>query len=273
MIDEVSISNYKSIVNQRILTGNINLFVGSEASGKTNILEALGFAAAAHDNSLTADALMNRGIRAVPPSLTFHSYPQQQDQKKEVEIQWYEKKSWKKTKLICNDTDDIDPCWKDVSWIEPEYIIKINSLIDYISDGTIEGEYPFQDEKKNETLKSAFRASRNFRNYLIYNVNSDALLGETNENLIALLMSDKTPSIFAVDNIEAIFSQQLYSGLLHTISQLAVLKHKQAFITTSNLEIVEGLDITVPEHKLFLVKMVEGQTIIEEIKDKSLINI
>jgi len=259
MIIEVIISNYKSILEQRFLLGRVNVFVGRNGSGKTNILEAIGIAAAAHDDKLDADNLLKRGIRATEPSLTFHSSAQS----KEIEIEWYEKKSWKKAKLICDD----NASWKDISWYDPKYIDKINNLINFIGDGTIEGEYPFDDESKNTTINAAFRASRNFRDYVIYNNSTD--------DLLPLLTDRNNPTIFALDNIEALVESELFKEeLMQTITQLAAKHNKQVFITTRNPSIVNGLNLEDPEQKLFSVKMTDdGQTVVETLNDKTFIDI
>jgi hypothetical protein len=182
MLEEVSISNYKSILHQQFKMGRINVFVGAAGSGKTNILEALGIASAAHDNALTPESLSKRGVNPVKPSLMFHSPSGGQYQSNAIDVVWYEKNSWKKSKAVCSDADGDNPSWKEMSWYEQAYIDKINNLIVAISDGTIDGEYPFADEAKNVILNAVFRGSRAFREYLIYNIRMDALCGKTNES-------------------------------------------------------------------------------------------
>ena len=182
MITEISISNYKSVKDQKFSLGSVNLFVGAPGSGKTNIIEALGIAAAAHDDALDYDSLVKRGITVEKPSLMTN----RNTACDEIQVAWFEKSSWKKAKLACENMDDLKAPWTDISWNDPEYIKKINNLITFIGDGTIEGEYPFKDEAKNATLNAAFRGSRNFRDYLIYNINLDALQDRAN-------VSDKQP--------------------------------------------------------------------------------
>jgi AAA15 family ATPase/GTPase len=47
MIRELTIKNYKSILDHTMELGRINVFIGENGCGKTNILEALAMAAAA----------------------------------------------------------------------------------------------------------------------------------------------------------------------------------------------------------------------------------
>ncbi len=70
MIRKIHIENYKSIYNLDIEVGRINVFIGENGSGKTNILEALAFVAAAQTDKLDNEFLANRGIRITSPELT-----------------------------------------------------------------------------------------------------------------------------------------------------------------------------------------------------------
>ena len=276
MISEIAISNYKSILYQRFTLGRLNVFVGREGSGKTNILEALGIAAAAHDETLDSDNLIKRGIKAEKPSLMFHSTTDNSVQNNEIEIVWYERNSWKKSKLVSDNPDELDAKWKDISWYEPEYIDKINNLIRFISDGSIEGEYPFADESKNVVLNAAFRGSRNFRNYNIYNVNSGDIKDcQDIYSFFQSLFTDRnTPSIFAIDGIETMLPMDVCCNMMTNVAQLAVRQNKQALITTNSPSMVKGMDLSDPAQKLYFVKMSENcQTVIKELKDISLVEI
>ena len=308
MLEEITISNYKSILNQRIRLGRVNVFIGRNGSGKTNILEAIGMASAAHDDAMDTDSLMKRGISVSKPSLTFHSPTYRKDQGNEINIVWYENKGWKKSKLVCDMSDDNNPLWQDISWYDPVYVDKINNLIRTISDGTIVGEYPFDDEARNTVLNAAFRGSRIFRDYIIYNANTNALQNNTGETLgeglnnllasfteeqiqiiksfgftedifasnnmpalfyLALYISKSSPSFFAIDNFDELIAPELCRDLMNNILQLSIKNKKQSLITICNKSIVNGLDLNDPEQKIFLVKLAkDGQTIVEELKDK-----
>ena len=179
MINEISIFNYKSVVSQRFSLARVNVFVGRSGSGKTNILEAIALAAAAHDNTLDTGSLQSRGIRVEKPSLMIHSSG---NYGKEIEIEWCERQSTRKAKLTCDHLDDIHASWKDISWIDPAYVEKMNGLIQFIGDGMDAEQYPFDDETKNAVLNAAFRGSRNFRDYVIYHLNIDALREGTSKS-------------------------------------------------------------------------------------------
>ncbi len=63
MIREFSIKNYKSILDLTLDLGRINLFIGENGCGKTNILEAMAMAAAAVTDRVDTEELYNRGVQ------------------------------------------------------------------------------------------------------------------------------------------------------------------------------------------------------------------
>src|SRR5271155_5504245 len=75
MIKSFSIKNYKSILDHTIELGRLNVFIGENGCGKTNILEALAMAAAALTNKLSVEELFNRGMRVAKPSIMRSSFP------------------------------------------------------------------------------------------------------------------------------------------------------------------------------------------------------
>ena len=66
-INKVHIRNFKSVVDLSLDLGSINVFIGENGSGKSNILEALAFTAAAAAAKLDNEFLVSRGIRVTDP--------------------------------------------------------------------------------------------------------------------------------------------------------------------------------------------------------------
>ena len=66
-INRIRIKNFKSIVDLSLDLAPINVFIGENGSGKSNILEALAFAAAAAADKLDNEFLVSRGIRVTEP--------------------------------------------------------------------------------------------------------------------------------------------------------------------------------------------------------------
>ncbi|MCW3054949.1 MAG: putative ATPase [Chthonomonadales bacterium] len=70
MITEVEVQNYKSLETLHLPLARINVFIGENGSGKSNILEAIALGAAASSNKLDNEFLYSRGIR-VPQNPIF----------------------------------------------------------------------------------------------------------------------------------------------------------------------------------------------------------
>lgn len=69
MIGSLSIRSFKSISDLELDLGNINIFIGANGSGKSNILEAVGVVSAAVSGRVDDEALLRRGVRAGVPRL------------------------------------------------------------------------------------------------------------------------------------------------------------------------------------------------------------
>jgi len=67
VIREIQIENFKSIKKMKLELGRVNVFIGENGSGKSNILEAIALAGAASADKLDNEFLASRGIRAAEP--------------------------------------------------------------------------------------------------------------------------------------------------------------------------------------------------------------
>ncbi|MBF0508272.1 MAG: AAA family ATPase, partial [Deltaproteobacteria bacterium] len=68
-ITRLIIRSFKSIVDQEIDLGLVNVFIGANGSGKSNILEALGVLSAAASGRVDDESLQRRGVRPGVPRL------------------------------------------------------------------------------------------------------------------------------------------------------------------------------------------------------------
>ena len=75
MITKISVAAFKSIEQLEIELGQLNVFVGANGSGKSNLLEALGVLSAAADGKVTDQTLMQRGVRPGVPKLYKSAFP------------------------------------------------------------------------------------------------------------------------------------------------------------------------------------------------------
>lgn len=67
MLEKLRIENYKSIELLELNLGRINVFIGENGCGKSNILEAIALGAAASSHKLDNEFLATRGIRVTEP--------------------------------------------------------------------------------------------------------------------------------------------------------------------------------------------------------------
>jgi len=74
MISSIQIKNFKSVVDLEIDLGRINVFIGENGCGKTNILEAIAFGAAASADKLDFEFLGSRGIRLTKPEFMYSAF-------------------------------------------------------------------------------------------------------------------------------------------------------------------------------------------------------
>jgi len=74
MINKVTIENYKSIKKLSIDLASVNVFIGANGSGKSNILEGIAIGAAAANRKLDNEFLALRGIRISDPRLMRNAF-------------------------------------------------------------------------------------------------------------------------------------------------------------------------------------------------------
>jgi predicted ATPase len=86
-INRVHIKNFKSIVDLSLDLAPINVFIGENGSGKSNILEALAFAAAAAANKLDNEFLVSRGIRVTDPHFMRSAFTTTSDAAVSIDVQ------------------------------------------------------------------------------------------------------------------------------------------------------------------------------------------
>ena len=67
MIRTIEIENFKSIQKLWLDLGRVNVLIGENGCGKTNILEAIALGPAAARNKLDNEYLVPRGIRVTEP--------------------------------------------------------------------------------------------------------------------------------------------------------------------------------------------------------------
>ncbi len=75
MIEKIEITSFKSIENLELELGQLNVFVGANGSGKSNLLEGIGVLGAAADGKVNDQTLLQRGVRPGVPKLYKSAFP------------------------------------------------------------------------------------------------------------------------------------------------------------------------------------------------------
>ena len=75
MLDQLSVRTFKSLDDVTVDLGLVNVFIGANGSGKSNLLEALGVLSAAADGKVDDQALLARGVRPGLPALYKSAFP------------------------------------------------------------------------------------------------------------------------------------------------------------------------------------------------------
>lgn len=69
MINQLTVEGFKSLESVNIDLGQVNVFIGANGSGKSNLLEAVGVLGAAAFGRVDDEALLRRGVRPGEPKL------------------------------------------------------------------------------------------------------------------------------------------------------------------------------------------------------------
>ena len=75
MLETLTVRTFKSLEDVAVDLGLVNVFIGSNGSGKSNLLEALGVLSAAADGKVDDLALLARGVRPGLPVLYKSAFP------------------------------------------------------------------------------------------------------------------------------------------------------------------------------------------------------
>lgn len=74
MLKSLQISRFKSVKEQRLEFGRVNLFIGGNGTGKSNLLEAVGLASACLSRGLSDSDIAAKGMRLTPAELMKSSF-------------------------------------------------------------------------------------------------------------------------------------------------------------------------------------------------------
>jgi predicted ATPase len=203
MITELKIENYKSIQDLTLEVGRVNVLIGENGCGKSNILEAITFAAAAEANKLDNEFLFNRGIRVTEPKLMRSAFEiNQQDIIKIRLVAALNNIGGVQTYTLKNDNKPYST-WVCDEKLEEQRNLKLLEKIDWDKIKARINEDDIPEDYDEEAIERAFLTLANTKNkfhkFLIYSPENTMLrdfskeaniepLGDKGEGLLKLLI-------------------------------------------------------------------------------------
>lgn len=351
MISELRINNYKSLHDVTLDVGRFNVLIGENGCGKSNLLEAIAFVAAAESNKLEKGELEARGIR-VPESELMRSAFDNEHLKEPIKIYITFENSDILEKYTLQNENSPYSKWNREG--TEQFLSNLGEVWGELNNEKMAHNEEF-DKLKNRMLKIAIDINKDekflnkiggilpkkkiIKNFVIYSPENTALrnlnkegqiepLGINGEGLfkllnviqnnsdkqwteihnclqlfdwysechiqkyepkgllsfmeerititdryltmdfdqhsanegflfvlfyIALMVSDDTPKIFAIDNIDTSLNPKLCTKIIKELVRLAKKYDKQVFVTTHNPAILDGIDLGDDEQRLFVV--------------------
>jgi predicted ATPase len=370
MINNVTIKNYKSVVDVSLPLGRFNLLIGANGCGKSNILEGIALGAAASADKLDYEYFANRGIRVVEPRFMLPAF---EDSEAEVISIAFSNGDNNVATFDIRHNKDLKPAqWQDDSVSADRFVtyvvenppkqnplinemvdllqkmksdspnplanIRLKPINDKVSIMTVdqdlsrfiiyspeesklrepnnsnrlypmgrhgEGLFAYLKElsQKNESANVFNEIKDNLRvldwfddmqvpsgqlsmefdlklkdSYLAETINTFDQRS-TNEGFLYLLfyltlvISDETPSFFAIENIDTAFNPKLCREVVRRLIELARKHDKQIIATTHNPAVLDGLDLSDDEQKLMVVqRSIDGYTKVRTLKNEQIVN-
>lgn len=210
MVKEITIKNYKSVYSAFMELGRVNVLIGPNGVGKSNLLEAIAVFSAEREGAICLEDLIGKGVRIAKPQLTVGSFYGRQSLKTiegSLKGDAAGKLYNKIYKLVCEDWGDIYSDWVNDYRNHPlmniEHFIRNSVLL----GGSIKSSHPElntdsvdgQDDVLStfKTLKRTFEAKekkplpvsnyteiarKHLSGYVIYSPFISALRGFTHES-------------------------------------------------------------------------------------------
>ncbi len=112
MITKFIVESFKSLEKAEIELGAVNVFVGANGSGKSNLLEAVGVLGAAAFGRVDDESLLRRGVRPGVPTLYKSSFPRKKAERVPHILFCAESPKASYQVSLLNPLTDPSPAWK-----------------------------------------------------------------------------------------------------------------------------------------------------------------
>lgn len=113
MITKLTVESFKSLESVTVELGQVNVFIGANGSGKSNLLEALGVLGAAASGRVDDESLRTRGVRPGVPKLYKSAFPRRKGEKETPHIVFEAEQNEASYKVsLSNPIEDPNPAWQ-----------------------------------------------------------------------------------------------------------------------------------------------------------------
>lgn len=240
MIKEITIKNFKSVQELILPLSRFNVLIGSNGSGKSNILEAIAFGGA------TANKLELAEFIIYSPEISALRKLEEESQIQPLGING---EGLFNLLQIFNESYSVETI---------NELKKHLHIIEWFDD--FQAKHDQVTGRKSLVVKDRFMPGVSLNQH---NVNEGFLFLLF---YISLIISKETPSFFAIDNIEASLHPGLCEELIKQLIELAKIHNKQLILTTHNPFVLDGLNLNDEEQSLFVVRRnADGETIADKI--------
>jgi predicted ATPase len=187
VVESIEIKNFKSVVDLKLELGSFNVLIGENGCGKSNILEAIAFGAAAAAGKLDYEFLGSRGIRVTNPEFILSAFPNDNGgRKKSVDIVTKTKEQDYNAEIV-NDLENSKK-WNDKIYDGVQKAMK-KAIQKYIESDEFKNRKSIQVKPWSrwsevfEKLPYAVKEGDYFPNYIIYSPEQTSLrkFEETNQ--------------------------------------------------------------------------------------------
>lgn len=177
MLRKVTIQNYKSILDDTFELGRINVFIGENGCGKSNLLEALVLASAARTEHTSSEDLFNRGVRVAPVDLMRSAFAEAKPAE-QIRIEYVlanESGSYQRVSELAPVVSSDGALLWDGLYISPD----MKEFLDTLSDELRTERAPLKKREFQKLLRALAKESQDisFDDFVIYNANILALRG------------------------------------------------------------------------------------------------
>lgn len=232
MLQEIHIENFKSIENLTLELGRINVFIGENGCGKSNILEAIAFGTAASRGMLGNEFLVSRGIRVTEPRFMRSAF-REETQADDVRIGWKsEEKGGDFQCALRTSASATHVQWEDtrLDLIPKEARAKLNAEVDKLIDNLVQMGRSAKEAK--ELLIKLLLDDKPSRDFLIYAPENSALRNFQAEGQI-LPLGSKGEGLFG--HLRALANAKDTSAIEKIVEHLALIDWFERFDIPTHL--------------------------------------